>query len=239
MAAAEKYPRGPGRSRIVWFLLISALINAAGAVSGYWIRFPKPEPQKEAIIDLTNINDAPPLLQPEDQPETPPDPEPTPPPEPEPTPPPLDKPPEFEVPEPTPTPTPPPQPAYTPKPKPTPAPKTEVKHPPSTVPATAPHGTNPPNASPNGVVGGTGTGGPRSSNLLRSPSPPYPPQALQMHITGNVRVTMHVSNGVVTDAEGSGPPMLATAAARWVRANWKFAPGISGVTTLPVTFVIH
>ncbi len=236
-AASEKYPRGPGRSRIVWFLLISLVLNAAAAVSGYWVRFPTPAPQKEPIIDITNVNDAPPLLQPEDEPETPPDPQPTPPPEPEPTPPPLDKPPEFEVPEPTPTPPPPPppQPVSTPQPK----PKTEVKKPPTTVPSTGHHGPNPPNASPNGVVGGTGNGGPRSANLIRSPSPPYPPQALAMHITGNVRVTIHVSNGTVTDTEGSGPPMLASAAARWVRSNWKFAPGVSGVCTLPVTFVIH
>jgi outer membrane biosynthesis protein TonB len=240
---AEKYPRGPEGSRIVLFLLLSLILNGAGAVSGYWIKFPKPAPQLEPVIDLTNVNDAPPLLQPEDQPETPPDPEPTPPPEPEPTPPPLDKPPEFEIPEPTPTPTPVPQPESTPRPKPSPTPKSEVKKPPPAptgpkAPA-APHGPNPPNASPNGVVGGTGTGGPRSSNLIRSPAPQYPPQALQMHITGSVRVTMHVSNGVITDAEGSGPPMLATAAARWVKANWKFAPNISGVATLPVSFVIH
>jgi outer membrane biosynthesis protein TonB len=236
----EKLPRGRVKdsTRLVWFILLSAALNGAGAVSGYWWKFPEPVTTPEKAIELTELdtNDAPPLLQP-DEPETPPDPEPTPPPEPEPTPPPLDKPPEFEIPEPTPTPTPPPKPAQTAKPKPTPA-KTEEKKP--AAPSTGAHGPNPPNASPNGVVGGTGHPGARSGRLLRSPSPPYPPQALQMHIAGDVRVTIEVQGGnIVSASPSSGPPMLSSAAARWVRSNWKFAPDQTGTFTLPVTFVIH
>ena len=39
--------------------------------------------------------------------------------------------------------------------------------------------------------------------LVRSPRPPYPAQALQMHITGDVRVRMTVQGGNVVDAEAS------------------------------------
>jgi outer membrane biosynthesis protein TonB len=236
-------PRGRIKygSNLVWFIVLSAALNGAGAFSGYWWKFPEPVTEPEKAIELTDIdtNDVPPLLQPEEEPETPPEPEPTPPPEPEPTPPPLDKPPEFEIPEPTPTPTPPPQPVET-KPKPTPQ-KPPEKKPAAPHPAlaTASHGPNPPNASPNGVVGGTGHPGARSGRLIRSPRPPYPPQALQMHISGDVRVTIQVSAGNVVSAEpASGPPILASAAARWVRSNWKFAPDQTGTFTLPVTFVI-
>jgi outer membrane biosynthesis protein TonB len=240
-----KLPRGRIKdgSRLVWFIMLSAALNGAGAMSGYWWKFPEPVTPPENAIELTDIdtNDAPPLLQP-DEPETPPEPEPTPPPpEPEPTPPPLDKPPEFEIPEPTPTPTPPPKPVETAKPIPTP-PRTEERKPAPphpAKPATGTHGPNPPNASPNGVAGGTGHPGARSGRLLRSPSPPYPPQALSMHITGDVRVTIQVQAGNVVSAEpSSGPPILASAAARWVRSNWKFAPDQTGTFTLPVRFVI-
>ena len=236
-----KLPRGRIKygSNLVWFIVLSAALNGAGAFSGYWWKFPEPVTQPEKAIELTDIdtNDAPPLLQPE-EPETPPEPEPTPPPEPEPTPPPLDKPPEFEIPEPTPTPTPPPQPVET-KLKPTPEKPPEKKPAPHPALATASHGPNPPNASPNGVVGGTGHPGARSGRLIRSPPPPYPPQALQMHISGDVRVTIQVSAGNVVSAEpASGPPILASAAARWVRSNWKFAPDQTGTFTLPVSFVI-
>jgi hypothetical protein len=62
---------------------------------------------------------------------------------------------------------------------------------------------------------------------------------MQMHISGDVHVRMTVQNGDIVDAEGSGPPMLASAAARWVRANWKFTPTTTGTYTLPVSFVLH
>jgi hypothetical protein len=46
-----------------------------------------------------------------------------------------------------------------------------------------------------------------------------------------------VKRGKIVDAEGSGPPMLASATARWVKANWKFNPTANGTFTLPVSFV--
>jgi len=50
---------------------------------------------------------------------------------------------------------------------------------------------------------------------------------------------MTVQNGNVVDAEASGPPMLASYAVRWVRANWKFTPTTNGTFKLPVEFVLH
>jgi outer membrane biosynthesis protein TonB len=92
--------------------------------------------------------------------------------------------------------------------------------------------------SATGVTNGTGNGGPRSGLLIRSPRPPYPALALQLHISGDVRVTITVEGGNIVDTEGSGPPMLASAAARWVKANWKFSPTANGTFTLPVSFVL-
>ena len=169
----------------------------------------------------------------------PPEPEPTPPPESEPTPPPLDKPPEFEVPQATPTPT--PSAAPTPKPNPKPTPHL---HPQPAVKAAGTPSSRPPatsgltKGSLTGAPDGTGNGGPRSGLLLRSPRPPYPSLALQMHISGDVHVTITVQGGNIVDADGSGPPMLASAAARWVRTNWKFTPTTNGTYTLPVSFVL-
>jgi hypothetical protein len=47
-----------------------------------------------------------------------------------------------------------------------------------------------------------------------------------------------VEGGNIVDAEGSGPPILASAAARWVKANWKFNPTAHGTFTLPVSFIL-
>jgi outer membrane biosynthesis protein TonB len=262
---SDQLPRGRGRGpSLVWFLILSLLINAAGAYSGYFWHIPQPAP---IVLTDIDINDVPPLGDPnvpEDQPQPPPDPEPTPPPDPEPTPPPLDKPPEFEIPSPTPTPTPEetptptPTPEETPTPTPTPEEKkstpkptatakptvhTEVKQSSNPNPSAHPNAAATPgvgHGSANGVKGGTGNGGPRSGKLIRSPLPPYPPQALQMHITGNCTVSITVSDGHITSAEPvSGPSILSSSAARWVRNNWQFAPGTNGTFTLPVAFVMH
>jgi hypothetical protein len=91
----------------------------------------------------------------------------------------------------------------------------------------------------NGVVAGTDNGGARSGKLIRSPKPPYPPQALQMHITGDVMLSITVSAGHITDVEAvSGPGILWSAAERWVRSNWEFAPDQTGTFTFPVVFQI-
>jgi outer membrane biosynthesis protein TonB len=236
--------RTRGGAPFVVFLALSLAINGVGAYCGWWIKFPEPPPAKDDAIVLTDIdaNDVENLGDPnvpQDQP--PPEPEPTPPPEAEPTPPPLDKPPEFEVPQPTPAPSVAPTPESTPKPAATPKPHPQQ-------PAVKPVGTpNPqPNAAPpglvhgsaTGVAGGTGNGGPRTGLFVRQPKPPYPPQALQMHITGDASVRITVASGNIVNVEGSGSPMLASAAARWVRENWKAAPTTNGTYTLPVSFVL-
>src|SRR5271157_387004 len=215
---ADQNLRRSFRSRdgapFVIFLILSLAINGAGAYCGWWLKFPEPAPQKDDAIELTNIdtNDVEKLGDPNAQEEPPP--------------------PELE------TPTPAPSPENSPKPKPSPRPQPAVR--PSGTPN--PHPASAPGlvkGSRTGAPDGTGNGGPRSGLLVRSPRPPYPPQALQMHITGDVRLRITVQNGDVVDAEASsGPPMLASAAARFVRANWKFSPTTTGTYTLPVLFVL-
>jgi outer membrane biosynthesis protein TonB len=211
---------------IIWFLLFSFFLNVAAAVAGFWIHLPTNT--TPIMLTEADMNDAPPLGSPDAPEEQPPDAQPTPPPEPEPTPPPLDKPPEFELPEATPTPAPAAQ------PQPTAKPKTE-KPKPNPNAATTP-GLQKGVAT--GVVGGTGNGGPRSGLFIRNPKPPYPPQALQLHISGNVSAVITVSNGTITSVHANGPSLLASAAERWVRGNWQAAPTTNGTFTLPVAFVI-
>jgi len=236
--------RSRGGAPFIVFLLISLILNGLGAIGGWWLKFPEPPVPADDSIQLTELdtNDVEKLGDPnapEEQP-TPPEPEPTPPPpEPEPTPPPLDKPPEFEIPEPTPTPapspvsTPTPIPHPTPKP-PAPAPKPAAQPKPATSPAAAPGLVK---GSKTGAPDGTGNGGPRSGTLTRSPRPSYPPQALQMHITGDVRVAFVVQNGNIVDARAiSGPPMLGSYVIRFCKENWRFSPNSNGTYTLPVSF---
>ena len=230
-AAFCKRDTGP----FIWFILISFIVNGIGAVGGWWIKLPAPEEEKVIPADLVDANDVEKLGDPNAPEEaSPPEPEPTPPPEPEPTPPPLDKLPEFEIPEPTPTPTPTPSPVRTPKPKPQPT----IKPQRTPQPATPASGLV--KGSPTGAPNGTGNGGPRSGLWLRSPKPPYPPQAQQLHITGECKVKITVSNGTITDVTSiSGPPMLGSAAVRWIKGNWKGAPTTNGTFTLPVSFVLQ
>jgi hypothetical protein len=60
-----------------------------------------------------------------------------------------------------------------------------------------------------------------------------------MHISGDVKVRITVENGNIISVEASGPPLLASAASRWVKENWKFYPTANGTFTLPVSFVLH
>ena len=247
------------RTSLVWFLLLSAAINGAAIVSGYWIRLPEAPVKPDTVIELTDLdtNDVEKLGQPDASQEASlPEPEPTPPVTDEPIPPPLEKP-EFEVPEPTPPPEPSPTPAPSVIPKPTPVPrplatpkppplkpqapveKPREQHPPNPIAAAPPGAIPGPRGNPAGAPNGTGHAGHPSGGavLLRSPKPPYPPQALQMGIRGDVRVQFTVSNGNIVDVRAiSGPPILSSAVVRWTRANWKFAPGANGTFTLPVTF---
>jgi outer membrane biosynthesis protein TonB len=242
------------------FLILSVILNGLGAYCGWWLKFPEPTPQNDMMqLTVIDTNDAEKLGNPDAQGEPPPPepepppPEPTPPLEAEPTPPPLDKPPEFEIPQSTPTPTPAPAPTPIPtaSPEPTPVPEhsPRPKSSPKSHPQPAAKSVGAPNPHPAAVPGlskgsatgatnGTGNGGPRSGLLLRSPRPPYPALALQSHISSVVRVRITVEGGNIVDAEGSGPPMLASAAARWVKANWKFNPTANGTFTLPVSFVL-
>ena len=238
------------------FLLISLILNGLGAVSGWWWRFPEPAAPADESIQLTELdtNDVEKLGEPnapEEQP-APPEPEPTPPP-PEPvlTQPPLDKPPEFEIPEATPTPAPSPvstplplltpSPVSTPIPHPTPKPQTAAPRPApqkkEAAAAASPAAPGLVKGSKTGAANGTGGGGHHSGTLIRCPAPPYPLQALQMHITGEVRVAFIVQNGNIVDARAiSGPPMLESYVIRFCKANWKFSPDANGTYTLPVSF---
>jgi outer membrane biosynthesis protein TonB len=233
------------------FLLISLILNGLGAVSGWWWKFPEAPPPAETIqlteLDTNDVEKLGEPNAPEEQPQ-PPEPEPTPPPpEPEPTPPPLDKPPEFEIPEPTPTPA--PSPVSTPIPHPTPRPQPAATKPaPQKAVTTASAAPAAPAAPASGLVkgsktgapDGTGAGGPRSGTLIRSPHPPYPPQALAMHITGEVRVAFEVQNGNIVGTRAiSGPPMLESYVIRFCKENWKFSPNSNGTFTLPVSFQLH
>jgi outer membrane biosynthesis protein TonB len=203
---------------------------------------PTPEPTSTPTPEPTST------LTPEPTPTPTPEPTPTPTPEPTPTPTPeLTPTPTPEL-SPTPTPEPTPVATSTPVPTPTPEPKSTPKSTPvpeaSVRPAARSTDALRRNATaakggPTGAPSGTGNGGPRSGLLLRSPSPPYPPTAMQLHITGDVKVRIIVENGNIVDTEGSGPPMLASFAARWVKANWKFNPTANGTYILPVTFVLH
>jgi len=231
-----------GGAPFIVFLLISVILNGLGALSGWWLKFPEPPPFQNDSIQLTELdtNDVEKLgdpQAPEEQP-MPFEPEPTtPPPQPEPTPPPLDQPPEFEIPEPIPAPA--PTPVSTPIPQPTPKPQPAAAKPvqqtkPSATPTAA---SGLVKGSKTGTPNGTGNGGPGSGTLIRSPRPSYPPQALEMHIMGEVRVAFTVQNGNIVDARAiSGPPMLSSYVIRFCRENWKFSPNSNGTYTLPVSF---
>ena len=75
--------------------------------------------------------------------------------------------------------------------------------------------------------------------VLRSPVPPYPPQALLMHMTGRVKLDITVKHGWITGVEAvRGPSMLASSAARFIRAFWKFRPGVTGTYRFAMDFKI-
>jgi outer membrane biosynthesis protein TonB len=79
----------------------------------------------------------------------------------------------------------------------------------------------------------------QESILLRSPRPPYPPEALQAHIHGEVTLQIKVENGTVVDVEASGDPILANPTAEWIRSNWKFKPAVNRTFPFSVNFELH
>ncbi len=67
---------------------------------------------------------------------------------------------------------------------------------------------------------------PENSVALRHPTPEYPRNALNLHISGDVVVTVQVENGRImeTTANSHSSPLLADSATRWVANQWKFKP---------------
>ena len=79
---------------------------------------------------------------------------------------------------------------------------------------------------------------PADSVVLRHPTPEYPRNALNLHISGDVVVTVRVENGKITEtaANSYSSPLLADSATRWVANQWKFKPSVSGVFTIPISY---
>ncbi|MBV8215262.1 MAG: energy transducer TonB [Verrucomicrobia bacterium] len=72
---------------------------------------------------------------------------------------------------------------------------------------------------------------------VTKPYPPYPTQAIQAHEQGTVVLQVKVENGKPVGVSViTGPPTLAAASVRWVKANWKFKSGTTGVFDLPIRF---
>ena len=79
----------------------------------------------------------------------------------------------------------------------------------------------------------------KNPRLIRSPKVPYPPEALQRHITGDVCVQITVVKGKITLVQAiSGPAILSSAAIQWIKANWQFAPDQTGFFNVPLVFQI-
>jgi outer membrane biosynthesis protein TonB len=69
------------------------------------------------------------------------------------------------------------------------------------------------------------------------PTPDYPQTARNLHIHGDVVVTVRVEDGKVMGAPtASGSPILAYSASRWVTHQWKFKPTVSGVFRIPISY---
>jgi len=78
---------------------------------------------------------------------------------------------------------------------------------------------------------------PEKDVVLKCPIPEYPRAALNLHISGDVLVTVGVYNGNVTNATASShSSILADSARRWVEFQWKFKPSVNGVFTIPISY---
>ena len=78
---------------------------------------------------------------------------------------------------------------------------------------------------------------PAKNIALQCPIPEYPRVALNLHISGDVLVTVTVHNGNVTGATASSDSsILAESARRWLELQWKFKPSASGVFTVPISY---
>jgi outer membrane biosynthesis protein TonB len=78
---------------------------------------------------------------------------------------------------------------------------------------------------------------PADSIATKHPTPEYPRVALNLHISGDVLVTVRVENGkVVETTTASYSSILADSAQRWMNNQWQFKPSVSGVFTIPISY---
>jgi hypothetical protein len=79
---------------------------------------------------------------------------------------------------------------------------------------------------------------PADSVALRHPTLEYPRNGLNLHISGDVVLTVRVENGKIieTTAHSHSSLLLADSATRWVATQWKFKPSVSGVFTIPISY---
>jgi outer membrane biosynthesis protein TonB len=69
------------------------------------------------------------------------------------------------------------------------------------------------------------------------PTPEYPRTARDLHLFGDVVVTVRVENGKVTETTtASRSPILADSASRWVTYQWRFKPTVRGVFRIPISY---
>jgi outer membrane biosynthesis protein TonB len=79
---------------------------------------------------------------------------------------------------------------------------------------------------------------PANSVALSHPTPEYPRDALNLHISGDVLVRVQVENGIVTETTviSHSSPLLGASATHWLANEWKFKPSVSGVFTVPISY---
>jgi TonB family protein len=79
---------------------------------------------------------------------------------------------------------------------------------------------------------------PANNVALRHPTPEYPRNALNLHISGDVLLRVQVENGVIveTTVVSNSSLLLVDSASRWVANEWKFKPSVSGVFTIPISY---
>jgi len=72
--------------------------------------------------------------------------------------------------------------------------------------------------------------------LIKCPPPPFPPQALEKKIRGEVIVLIVVRNGQIIEMKAKGPKILANSAIRWIKGNWIFKPDQTRTFVQPISF---
>ncbi len=79
---------------------------------------------------------------------------------------------------------------------------------------------------------------PADNVATKHPTPEYPRNALNLHISGDVLVRVQVENGVImeTTVVSHSSPLLADSATHWLANQWKFKPSVNGVFTIPISY---